>query len=122
MQGGAVHNGKNAHNVYGFFRKRWASRSAEEKRSERRKVAPPYSHARSSFRSQHQLDDFFRDIWLEAFSMPLVESNHIGNDVPVAAFGIHEHPRSARSWLETLHATPFGVPETRVPHVAGCRF
>src|SRR5438093_13356698 len=72
MQGGAVHNGKNAHNVYGFFRKRWASRSAEEKRSKHRKVAPPYSHARSSFRSQHQLDDFFRDIWLEAFSMPLV--------------------------------------------------
>jgi hypothetical protein len=50
--------------------------------------------------------------------MPFVEPNHVGNDVPVAAFGVHEHPRSAGFRLDALPATPFR-PETGVPHVAG---
>jgi hypothetical protein len=73
------------------------------------------------FRRQHQLDDFFRDIRLEPFSMPFVDPNHIGNDVPIAAFGVHEHPRSAGSRLEALHAAPCGLPKPRIPHVAGFR-
>ena len=75
----------------------------------------------SSFRRQHQLDDFFRDLWLEAFGMPFVEPNHIGNDVPFAAFRIHEHRRFAGPRLEALRPTSFGRPKTRVPDVPGFR-
>jgi len=53
--------------------------------------------------------------------MPFAESNHIGNDVSVRAFGVHEHARPAEFRLEALPASSVGLPETRGGNIASFR-
>jgi len=57
------------------------------------------------FRRQHQPDNFFRDIRLEALGMSFVEANDVCDDAALGAFGVHIEPRSPRSRLAARDGT-----------------
>src|SRR5262249_35904514 len=71
------------------------------------KIGPPLSKGRWSrvrfglrFRLDHQLDDFFGDVGLEAFGVALVDTGDVGDDAAVLARRIFSYVGWARTRSE----------------------
>src|SRR5262245_61965464 len=72
----------------------------------------------ASARRQHQLHEFFRDLWLQAFRVSFVNAHNVGDDAAVTATSIHEHVCFARPRTQSPRFRS-GILSRAVEHVAG---